>query len=316
MATSDKFRFGIGEWYGRPFTELSPEERHQFAQIQLQPKDHRPELPCPFLSTPTQTTRCWKEGGVCSLRRYQLSPHMQEAFVASQGGELRTTCPSRFEEDKTIYHWIGEKLLGSPDATPIGQVNFLRRMPLMGSAEFEPSSAEEVGRIDNVLIIPGSLPLQWCAVEIQAVYFSGTRMSVEFDALLNANEALPFPAAYRRPDYRSSGPKRLMPQLQIKVPTLSRWGKKMAVVVDEQFFRALGQMELANDVSNCDVVWFVVKYDDANKLTASEIYLTTLEQSVSGLVAAQPVSQQEFEQRIQKKYSRLGSGPPEIPAND
>lgn len=316
MATSDRVRFGIGEWYGRPFTELSPDERRKFAQIQLQPKDQRPELPCPFLSRPTETVRCGKEGGVCSLRLYQESAETHEVSVAFEDGELRTTCPSRFEEDRIIYRWIGEELLGNPAATPIGQVNFLRRTPLMGSAEFQPSSAEEVGRIDNVLIIPGSTPLQWCAVEIQAVYFSGTRMSVEFEALVNAREALPFPSAHRRPDYRSSGPKRLMPQLQIKVPTLSRWGRKMAVVVDDQFFRALGRMELANDISNCDVVWFVVKYNDAHELAPSEIYLTTLEQSVSGLVAAQPVSQQEFEQRIQDKYSRLGPSPAEISADD
>ena len=316
MATSDRFRFGIGEWYGRPFTELSPDERRHFAQIQLLPKDQRPELPCPFLSTPTQPARCGKEGGVCSLRLYQESPETHTVSVAFEDGELRTTCPSRFEEDKVIYRWIGEELLGNPEATPIGQVNFLRRTPLMGSVDSEPSSAEEVGRIDNVLINPGSTPLQWCAVEIQAVYFSGTRMSVEFEALANAREALPFPSAHRRPDYRSSGPKRLMPQLQIKVPTLSRWGRKMAVVVDDQFFRALGRMELANDISNCDVVWFVVKYNDAHELAAGEIYLTTLEQSVSGLVAAQPVSQHEFEQRIQDKYSRLDSGPAEISADD
>jgi hypothetical protein len=37
---------------------------------------------------------------------------------------------------------------------------------------------------------------------------------------------VPFPAVQRRPDFRSSGPKRLMPQLQIKVPTISRWGRR------------------------------------------------------------------------------------------
>lgn len=291
MATSDRYRFGIGEWYGRPFVELSPDERRHFAEVQFAPPTERPSIPCPFLSTPAQTVRCWKEGGVCSLRRYQLSQPTQDVSVAFDDRELRTTCPSRFEQDRTIYRWIGEKLLGNPGATPIGQVNFLTRMPLMGSDDDTAPSAREVGRIDNVLIIPNSTPLQWCAVEIQAVYFSGTRMEVEFEALRTADEPLPFPMAHRRPDYRSSGPKRLMPQLQIKVPTLSRWGKKMAVVVDEQFFRALGRMDRANDISNCDVAWFVVKYDEAHRLTPNDIYLTTLQQSVSGLVAAQPVSQ-------------------------
>jgi hypothetical protein len=65
------------------------------------------------------------------------------------------------------------------------------------------------------------------------VYFYGASMTAEFK-MLRYHEAagVPFLAGHR-PDYRSSGPKRLMPQLQIKVPSLRRWGKKMAVVVDE-----------------------------------------------------------------------------------
>lgn len=46
-----------------------------------------------------------------------------------------------------------------------------------------------------------------------------------------AGPGVPFPQVQRRPDLRSSGPKRLMPRLQIKVPTISRWGEEMAVVI-------------------------------------------------------------------------------------
>ena len=51
-----------------------------------------------------------------------------------------------------------------------------------------------------------------------------------------------FPAGRRRPDYRGGAPKRLMPQLQIKVPTLRRC-RKMAVVVDRAFFDSVGEMD-------------------------------------------------------------------------
>jgi hypothetical protein len=104
--------------------------------------------------------------------------------------------------------------------------------------------------------------MRWAALEIQAVYFSGATMGAEFH-LLRHHEAtgVPFPAGHRRPDYRSSGPKRLMPQLQIKVPSLRRWGKKMAVVVDEGFFGALGKMDEVKDVSNCDIV---IRYAQAS----------------------------------------------------
>ena len=40
----------------------------------------------------------------------------------------------------------------------------------------------------------------------------------------------------RRPDYRSSGPKRLSPQLDVKVPVLRNWGKKVVVVIDRFFY--------------------------------------------------------------------------------
>ncbi len=118
---------------------------------------------------------------------------------------------------------------------------------------------------------------------------------------------LPFPTKSRRPDYRSSGPKRLMPQLQIKVPWLRRWGKKMAVVVDESFFAALGPMDRVEHVSNCDIAWFIVKYREngvQSKLTRGDVVLTTLERAVEGLTAGIPVSLEEFEQRIMAKLTR------------
>ena len=68
---------------------------------------------------------------------------------------------------------------------------------------------------------------------MQAVYFSGEGMQADFDLLLGSNDAVPpEPTGLRRPDWRSSSAKRLMPQLQVKVPTLRRWGKKLAVAVD------------------------------------------------------------------------------------
>ncbi|MDQ2898994.1 MAG: hypothetical protein M3Y07_04240, partial [Acidobacteriota bacterium] len=68
---------------------------------------------------------------------------------------------------------------------------------------------------------------QWCAAETQAVYFSGDNMRKDFVALSGIySEELPFPVGKRHPDDRSSGPKRLMPQLQTKVPSLRRWARK------------------------------------------------------------------------------------------
>lgn len=134
-------------------------------------------------------------------------------------------------------------------------------------------------------------------------------MSHDFQAIEECEgEHIPFPSGTRRPDFRSSGPKRLMPQLQVKVPTLRRWGKKMAVVVDESFFSALGTMDAVRDISNADIAWFVMKYEEQAgkaKLKPAFVHLTTLERAVEGLTAGRAVSLDVFESRIREK---LGKG--------
>jgi hypothetical protein len=133
-------------------------------------------------------------------------------------------------------------------------------------------------------------------------------MKREFDFIAHQDiERLPFPVGRRRPDYRSSGPKRLMPQLQIKVPTLRRWGKKMAVVIDRSFFDSIGEMGHVDDLSNCDIAWFVVKYEEDSKIAILKrdfVRYTTLEKTVEGLTGGTPVSLREFEKRIKQKLKK------------
>lgn len=280
-----EFRFGIGEWYGRDFTALSPQERRDLAQIQFAPKSERPFLRCPFMSTQANDVACSKEGGVCSRRMYERLAETGEVVVPKDQGSLRTMCPKRFEEGREIYRWIGEVILGDKAAVPIGSVKF-----------------RDLGTFDNIVVVPGSDPLQWCAVEKQAVYFSGEAMKLDFEGILShEGGTLTWPVVARRPDYRSSGPKRLMPQLQMKVPWFRRWGKKMAVVVDE--------------VPDCEVAWFVVKYEGSN-LRRANLYLTTLDEAVKSVTAGSGLSLEEFQQRILAKLARLSSGPGQVPADE
>jgi restriction endonuclease NotI len=301
-----KTRFGIGEWYGRSFVRLAPEDRRELAGIQGLPKGQKPQIICPFRSAPGSKVFCTKAGGVCSLRHYQLDEQTQRVSWPSGGSShLVTTCPHRFKQEGLIFKWIGETLLRCSDPLIVSEVGFLEQETVSGTGEARAADGEDVGRIDNVLVHPGREPLHWAALEIQAVYFSGPSMSKEFTVLRTSRKnALPFPVAIRRPDYRSSGPKRLMPQLQIKLPTLRRWGKKMAVVVDHSFFSALGSMDDVRDVSNCDIAWFVVDFDESGgefALRPGFVRLTTLERAVEGLTGGNPVSLGLFEQRIREK---------------
>ncbi|MGH6980983.1 MAG: NotI family restriction endonuclease, partial [Stellaceae bacterium] len=171
---------------------------------------------------------------------------------------------------------------------------------------------EDVGRIDMVCVNPEN-ESEWCAVEMQAVYFSGGAMSKDFPAIREyEGNDFPMPGVGRRPDFRSSGPKRLMPQLQIKVPTLRRWGKKMAVVIDKAFFDALGDMSHVDDVSNADIVWIIVGFDESAasgtaKLMVRETKFTTLERAVEGLTAGVPTTKAEFEKKLSAKLKRQKS---------
>ena len=304
-AKAPQLRFGIGEWYGVPLTTLTADERRRFAEIQYLPKSERPAVDCPF----QRGVACNKVGGVCSLRLYEKSAQTGEVKPATgEPGKLRTVCPARFEEDQSVYRWVAETVLATSDPFILGEIGFLES-PSSPEIEAVPS---DVGRIDKVLVVPDSNPLAWCALEVQAVYFQGRAMKNDFAVIRDrSGETLPFPSVLRRPDYRSSGPKRLMPQLQIKVPSLRRWGKKMAVVVDRSFFLAMGKMRTVPHISNCDVAWFVVRYEETADgrchLVPDGVQFTTLEDSVEGLTAGVPVSLEVFEKRIMAKLERLPS---------
>jgi Restriction endonuclease NotI len=233
-----------------------------------------------------------------SVATGQIRPAKGEA------GQLRTICPLRFEESGAIYRWVGETVLACAEPLILGEIGFLESP---SSEEVGPPS--DVGRIDKVLLVPDSRPLSWCALEVQAVYFQGRAMRFDFAVIRDhVGEGLPFPEVLRRPDYRSSGSKRLMPQLQIKVPSLRRWGKKMVVVVDRSFFQALGRMRSVPHISNGDVAWFVVKFEERGggfRLTPDTVQYTTLEDSVEGLTAGVSVSLDVFEERILAKLKRF-----------
>ncbi|MEW5796765.1 MAG: NotI family restriction endonuclease [Candidatus Zixiibacteriota bacterium] len=296
-SNNENRRYGIGEWYGRLADCLTAEELALLANLQGLPKHKRPPQPCPF----REPRMCNKEGGVCSLRLYAGSQDSATSHrIPGDDGSLRATCPNRFYESGTIFEWVGEVVLRRKRPSIAGEVGFLEQP---GHPEDVPG--ESVGRIDCVLVSQGEHSFDWCALEIQAVYFSGESMRKEFRVLQDySGPGLPFPIAKRRPDYRSSGPKRLMPQLQIKVPTLRRWGKKMVVVVDTRFFAALGRMDEVADISNCDIAWFVVEFEESKgtaKLVPAFVRFTTLERAVDGLTGGTPVNLDEFERRIRAK---------------
>ena len=322
--SKDKTHYGRGEWYGELFKYLTPARARELLDTP------NAQMPCPFMQdvpnlapwdskAKQPKTRCNKSGGVCSLRRFT------EGGDEISFGPLVTTCPNRFLEGGTIVRHIAEQLLGTGNPRYAKELPFLRRPKSkeaseaiaeteeeedeteLISSEGEDAGREDVGRIDLVFVHPDDKSV-WCAVELQAVYFSGAAMAKDNDNIrshTNPN-GVPFPGAPRRPDFRSSGPKRLMPQLMIKVPSLRRWGKKMVVVIDRPFLDAMDEMETVDHVSNCDIVWVVVSYDESIQpgkatLVIDQTLYTTLDGAIKGLTAGNPTTLPEFEARLQDK---------------
>lgn len=307
----EKFKYGIAEWLGDSIVSMPIEKRHELADEMLREGRRTPNHPCPFQSYGGRVVKCSKKGGVCSTRLYRLNTTTGNGeIVGQEKGVIRALCPNRFLEQGIIFGWIGHTVLGHRAPLVVSQVPYLQRA--FSSIGNVPDNVDEedfkdVGRIDHVLVNPETK--DWCALEIQAVYFSGQSMNDEFRALRqNSSPEIPFPKTQRRPDDRSSGPKRLLPQLQTKVPALRRWGKKMAVVIDEGFFASLGKMREVPHISNSDILWFVVRFDESTgkpRLIAGQLHKTRLEDAIEGLTGGEPVSREEFEQRIQDKLARV-----------
>jgi len=299
-------RYSIGEWYGAGFESLTSTERFERAKTECE-ADAILVVACPF----QQDTKCNKKGGVCSLRQYQQVENGQVVGV----GPVITTCPQRFLESEKIFRWVGETLLQTTTPVVLSEIGFLDRLRVEEALENEEDDSRDfIGRIDNVLVHPTRQPMDWCALELQAVYFSGKSMANEFKMLSATQvEALQFPAKHRRPDWRSSGPKRLLPQLQTKVPTIRTWGKKMAVVIDEAFFGSLVGLEREKHLSNSEIAWFVVGYDPRPggwTLVPREVVFTKLDASVKSLTGGVPLSKERFEEQLRDKLGTIAPSHP------
>jgi hypothetical protein len=290
------YRYSAGELYGYDFSSLSPERIRELARASYR------SIQCPFrrLESKKGGSKCNKKGGVCSLRQFKQERGKPVVAV----GAPVVTCPNRFLENHIVDRWVGEILLGTDTPIIIPELPFL--MTEVSERDKEPDA---VGKIDRILVKAEGDSLQWCALEMQAVYFSGKSMENDFRVMRSwKGPGIPFPKVQRRPDFRSSGPKRLMPQLQIKVPTIRRWGKKMAVVVDRAFWESLSEMREVRDISNCEIVWFVVSFGEVKEnrfpLQRHQTHFTTLSHAVEGLTGGTPMSLERFEEQIRARLSR------------
>ena len=255
-------------------------------------------LPCPFKPG---LPLCSKAGGVCSIQLYD------EGLDGRIGSSLEgpvITCPSRFEQDYLLVRWLAEIVGFSSDEAKVA-----REIPFMQSV----TTNKPAGKIDLIVAKSENGHLEWYGLEIQAVYFSGQGMSSQFEILASDEDVVPpYPNYNRRPDWRSSSAKRLMPQLQVKVPTVRRWNSKIAVAVDSPFFESIGGPSAAptQDINDGDIIWLVPEllwdHDEGRFLLSRGHWeVLTLEDTNNKLLAARTIARDNFEAALREKLSYI-----------
>jgi hypothetical protein len=192
---------------------------------------------CPFRNDRCNKGNLKSPLGICSF---------------TDGQVAGVVCPNRFLEGGRIFADVGRAAYGV--GTKIVVAPEIRILKVRGS------SGRRIGKVDYIVAKVGTdnTVTDFAALEVQAVYFSGNSIVPAFNQYL-ATGQLP-PDSQRRLDYRSSAQKRLMPQLQLKVPVFRRWGKRFFVAVDSLFFANLPQFKTVASIENSEITWLVYSF--------------------------------------------------------
>jgi len=172
--------------------------------------------------------------------------------------DIAITCPVRFRQDWLIAEDAANFLF--PPNSMWTSLTEIRLNDVNG---------QSAGNIDIVLVSydnHGKIT-DFGSLEIQGVYISGNvrRPFEQYIANPSKNAAFDWSNEpnYPRPDYLSSSRKRLAPQLIYKGGIIKHWNKKMAVALDNSFFKTLPELP-ATEEKDADIAWFI--YDLVHNL--------------------------------------------------
>jgi len=124
------------------------------------------------------------------------------------------------------------------------------------------ANGQSAGNIDIVLVSydeRGKI-VDFGSLEIQGVYISGNIRNPFEHYIANPSKNADLDWSneqnYPRPDYLSSSRKRLAPQLIYKGGILKNWNKKMAVALDNSFFKTLPELPVTEE-KDADIAWLI-----------------------------------------------------------
>ncbi len=249
---------------------------------------------CRFRNSPCTKSSKTDPLGICSL---------------SDDSHAASLCPVRFLENGVIFQDAARLAFGAGSEFAIfPEIRILEIEPPAGMSAEEKQKIKKIGKVDFVLghVLEGAVT-NFAALEVQAAYFSGFEIRSALKHFL-AHENFGEHDTFRRPDFRSSAQKRLIPQLQLKVPVFRRWGKKFFVVVDTQFFKSLPEFRSTTQ-SNSELTWLVCpieKIGQTIQLSRTEPYFSQWDDVSNALREGRAPDPAEIVAELQGKLMKGG----------
>jgi len=221
------------------------------------------------------------------------------------------TCPIRFREDWIIADDAASFFFDK--GTTWSSLTEVRLNDVYGKS---------AGNIDVVLVsYDGNGKVNdFGALEIQAVYISGNvRDPFEYfmkDPKERASMNWSGEPNYPRPDYLSSSRKRLAPQLLFKGGILHSWKKKIAVALNEGFFKTLPALKRVPK-SKANMVWLIYELVRSNEggqetytLKKVDEVFTGFEPALLSITTSSPGKMSDFLRILQEKLDEQLETPP------
>ena len=240
---------------------------------------------CPFRNSPCTKVSKTDPMGICSY---------------SNGETAASVCPVRFLENNRIFEDAAKLAFGQ--GVPFA---IFPEIKILKVTDAKTNKEKKIGKVDYLIgKVESGRITDFAAVEVQAVYFSGEEMRTFFNNFM-AGKTVKIEDSYRGMDFRSSAQKRLVPQLQLKVPVFRRWGKKFFVVVDSMFFSELPKFSKTTE-GNSEVTWLaypIKKTENDYKLQHPKVVHSEWDEIRNSLREGTPPDPNEIIRELQDKYN-------------
>lgn len=160
--------------------------------------------PCPFRGNECTKGNIADPLGICSL---------------TEGRTATVVCPVRFLEGGIMFHDAAKIAFGKGvKCVAVPEVRVLEVL--------RDGKRKKIGKVDFLLAhIKDGQAIDFAALEVQAVYISGKTIRPAFDKYVRTGTLID--AGKRRPDFRSSAQKRLMPQTRAQSSHFPALGKEV-----------------------------------------------------------------------------------------